>query len=255
MKLLVTNDDGIDSAGIDTLVSYLERDHEVCVVAPSVERSGVSHAITLRDAVRISERGPNRYSCAGMPADCVLYTLLGAVPFEPDMVISGINHGPNIGTDIIYSGTVAGARQAALMKVPGVAVSLAAMTGPLNFGLAADFVTRNLDLMAQLWHPDHFLNINVPNVHGPVPKTVVTHPARRIYRDELVDFTAPNGDKYFFLQGSLNEAHIQAGSDWDAVRKRRISVSPIYLHPVNHTEDEQYHAAQFELPAGGSETA
>jgi 5'-nucleotidase len=253
MNILLTNDDGIFSEGISALKTALAAEHEVWMVAPDIERSGASHAITLRDAVRMSELDERVYSCGGTPADCVLYTLLGAVGCEPDVVISGINHGPNIGTDIVYSGTVAAARQAAFMGHPGIAVSLVGQSRPLNFGLAADFIARNLDLMISLWLPDHVLNVNVPNVFGIVPNVAVTKPARRIYRDHLVDFTAPNGEKYFFLQGSLNEAIIEPGSDWDVVKNEDISVSPIYLHPLNHSEDEAYHRAVFERP-GVAET-
>ena len=251
MKILITNDDGIFSEGITTLKNALIADHDVWVVAPDTERSGTSHAITLKDAVRMSRIDERTYSCGGTPADCVLYSLLGAVDLDPDIVVSGINHGPNIGTDIIYSGTVAAARQAALMDRPAVAVSVVGMQGPLNFELAADFIAQNIELIAELWLPDHILNVNVPNVFKQVPEVVVTHPSRRIYRDRLSDFTAPNGERYFFLQGSLDDAVIDSGSDWDAVKNKKISVSPIYLHPLNHSEDEAYHTAVFTRPSGG----
>ncbi len=249
MKILLTNDDGIHSEGIESLKNYLENDHEVWTVAPDVERSGTSHAITLRDAVRMSRIDDRSYSCGGTPADCVLYSLIGAVDVDPDIVVSGVNHGPNIGTDIIYSGTVAAARQAALMKKPAIAVSVAGTKPPYNFDLASEFVSRNLELMLDLWLPDHFLNINTPNTFDITPDIEVTHPARRIYRDHLVDFTAPSGERYFFLQGTLNEAVIEEGSDWDAVKNDRISVSPVYLHPLNHSEDKAYRSARFKSVA------
>ncbi len=248
MKILLTNDDGIFSEGIATLKKALEADHEIWTVAPDIERSGTSHAITLKDAVRMSEVGERTYSCGGTPADCVLYSLLGAIDVEPDLVISGINHGPNIGTDIVYSGTVAAARQAALMKRPAVAVSLVGMQGPLNFGLAAEFVTQNVQLISDLWLPDHFLNINVPNIFYESPPAVLTHPARRIYRDHLEQFTSPNGEKYYFLQGTLDEAEVEHGSDFEAVTDHKISVSPVYLHPLNHAEVGAYQTAAFVTP-------
>ncbi len=248
MRVLVTNDDGIFSDGIEALRCALARRHEVWVVAPDVERSGISHAITLRDAVRMSRVDERSYSCGGTPADCVLYSLLGALEVRPEVVVSGINHGPNIGTDIIYSGTVAAARQAALMECPAVAVSLVGSRHRLDFARAADFVARNIELITTLWLPDHFLNINVPNALEPVPDVAITHPARRIYSDELVDFTAPRGDRYFFLHGSLDGAVAEEGSDWAAIKGGRISVSPVYLHPLNHAEDEAYHRAVFEPP-------
>ena len=248
MKILLTNDDGIFSEGIATMRKALEPHHDVWTVAPDVERSGMSHAITLKDAVRVSEVGDRSYSCSGTPADCILHSLLGAIDVEPDLVISGINYGPNIGTDIVYSGTVAAARQAALMKRPAVAVSLVGMQGPLNFELAAQFVSQNVELIAELWLPDHFLNINVPNVFDESPPAVLTHPARRIYRDHLEQFTSPSGERYFFLLGTLDEAELEHGSDFEAVTDHKISVSPVYLHPVNHSEDGAYQAAEFVTP-------
>jgi 5'-nucleotidase len=248
MIILLTNDDGIGSEGISTLRARLEEDHEVWTVAPDGERSGMSHAITLHGAVRIRRVGERSFSCVGTPADCILYSLLGAVDVSPDVIVSGINHGPNIGTDILYSGTVAAARQAALMNRPAVAVSLVEMDEPRNFDLAARFIAENLDLMVSLWHPDHLLNVNVPNVHGHRPRVRVTRPARRIYRDHLVDFSAPNGERFFFLQGTLNDAVIEEDSDWAAIRDSDISVSPIFLHPLNRSEDRAYHEAVFRQP-------
>jgi 5'-nucleotidase len=124
MRLLLTNDDGIHSDGIQALIRGLEGAHEVWVVAPSVEASGGSHSITLHDVLKIRRLSDRRFSCRGTPADCVMVALLGLVPADIDLVISGINHGPNLGTDILYSGTAAGARQGALMGVPSVALSV-----------------------------------------------------------------------------------------------------------------------------------
>jgi 5'-nucleotidase len=248
MKILLTNDDGIDSEGLQTLKRFLANGHEVWTVAPDIERSGTSHAITLRDPVRFNALDNRTYSCGGTPADCILYSLLGAIPFTPQVIISGINHGPNIGTDIIYSGTVAAARQAALMGFPGIAISVTSYEQPLNFPAAAAFLADNIEQMVSLWHSDHFLNINVPNSIEGGGNVVVTHPARRIYRDNIVDFTAPQGEKYFFLDGSLNDAVSDTGSDWHAVINNDISVSPIYLHPVNDDEDEKYRKTVFSKP-------
>lgn len=252
MRILLTNDDGVESEGLRTLQQSLADGNDLWIVAPDAERSGTSHAITLREAVRFNSLGHQMFSCGGTPADCILYSILGAIPFEPEVIVSGINHGPNIGTDIIYSGTVAAARQAALMGYPGIAVSVAGDDERLNFAAAGNFVARNIELMISLWRPDHFLNINVPNSFNGDGDVIITHPARRIYRDHIVDFTAPRGEKYFFLEGSLNEAVSDDGSDWHAVINNDISISPIYLHPVNHDEDERYRGADFSRELIGS---
>lgn len=239
MKVLLSNDDGIGSEGLTILERFLQRDHQVWVVAPEQERSGMSHAITLREAVRFEEVGERRYACNGTPADCVLYTLLGALPVNPDVVVSGINHGPNLGTDIIYSGTVAAARQASLMGLPGVAVSLVDEQIPQHFSQAASFVHKNLALFAELWRPNYFFNINVPNTPGKTKKTEITYPSRREYQDRLIEHAAPSGHRYFFLDGEINQDDEEIGSDWDAISRNTISISSIYAHPTDRQEDSE----------------
>lgn len=241
MILLLTNDDGISSQGIATLREVLSREHEVWTVAPDAEKSGTSHGLTIKGAVRMRQLADRVYSCGGTPADCVLLSLSGAIPVKPDMIISGINMGPNLGTDIIYSGTAAAARQAALMGYSGVAVSLAADRPPYRFEAAAEFVLRRLQLFRKLWTPEHFLNINVPVSDGTRKlEAVVTQPSRRMYKDKLVSFDAPDGDTYYFLQGSLVESGLEEGSDWWAVSQGKISVSPIHLQPINHKDEDIY---------------
>jgi len=130
MNILITNDDGIESEGLKTLARVLSRDHRIMIVAPDGERSGKSHSISLGEPVRMRRMGENALACGGTPADCVLFSILGAVPEKPDIVVSGINRGPNLGTDIIYSGTAAAARQAALMGYAAVAVSVTSFSPP-----------------------------------------------------------------------------------------------------------------------------
>lgn len=133
MKILLTNDDGIKSLGLRALQDVLGGEHEVWTVAPDRERSGSSHCISIKNPVRFHQVEERQFACGGTPADCVLFSCLGALPERPDLVISGINLGPNIGTDIIYSGTAAAARQAALMDIPAVAISQATFTAPFYF--------------------------------------------------------------------------------------------------------------------------
>lgn len=245
MKILLTNDDGIESNGLKRLREALEPSHEVWTFAPDGERSGRSHSITLKGAIRVRQTDERLFSCGGSPADCVLLAFHGALPVVPDLVLSGINLGPNLGTDIIYSGTAAAARQAALMGHAGVAVSLASAGKPHHLDGAVAFAAANVERFRSLWTPDHFLNINVPNVPGSGFPFRVTHPSRRIYNDRLVSFAAPDGEMYYFLEGDLAEASLEEGSDWDAVQRGQISVSPIYLHPLNPHEKEQYNAVEF----------
>jgi 5'-nucleotidase len=245
MTILLTNDDGIDSEGIIALKNILEKKYDVWVVAPDGERSGMSHYLTLHEPIRSKTVGENCYSCSGSPVDCVVLGLLGGISVTPDIVISGINKGPNLGTDIVYSGTAAAARQAAFMGVPGIAISVAGFGIPLYYSVAAEFIYHNVEKLKDLWNPDHFININIPNSENRNINVTITYPSRRIYHDKLVTFNAPNGSAYYFLDGSPIETKMEEGSDWDVVSKGGISISPVYLHPVNHEEDAAYKKEKF----------
>jgi 5'-nucleotidase len=239
MRLLLTNDDGIHSGGIQALLAALAGSHEVWVVAPEAEKSGGSHSITLRDALRVRKVGERQYSCRGTTADCVMVALMGLVPRRIDLVISGINHGPNLGTDILYSGTAAGARQGALMGVASVALSSGVYKPPFDFDAGAAFAARNLDALRALGTDDHFLNVNFPATGTATAETVITFPSRRIYRMELQTYEAPDGDKYCFIGGAPPDAHPEDGSDSMVVSQGRISISPIHAHPRNWASIEE----------------
>ncbi len=247
MRILISNDDGIESPGLLALVQELENEHEVWVTAPDRERSGMSHSITLRDPVRFRQVDTRRFACDGTPADTVLYALLGAIPMQPDIIISGINRGPNLGTDIIYSGTAAAARQGALVGLPSIAVSVAPLKPPFPFEKAARFVRNNIELLLELWSSDHFININFPPPSVQVNDVAITHPSRRIYSDKAESFQSPNGDIYYFLTGDSIHAEEEEGSDWNAVQAGKISISPVYLHPMNHEVIHTYQEAQFKV--------
>ncbi len=225
--------------GIKALLHALAGSHEVWVVAPESEKSGGSHSITLHDALKIRKVRERQFSCRGTPADCVMVALLGLVPGGVDLVISGINHGPNLGTDILFSGTAAGARQGALMGVASVALSVGAYRAPFDFAAAAAFAARNLDNFRTLGTDDHFLNVNFPDAGSAGAETVITFPSRRIYRMELHTYDAPDGDRYCFVGGALPEAHPEEGSDCMVVSEGRISISPIHAHPRNWATIEE----------------
>jgi 5'-nucleotidase len=241
MNILLTNDDGVGAAGLEALRLELSGSHTLCTVAPDRERSATSHAVTLRKEVVFHDIGESQYSCTGTPADCVLYTLLGAIEFVPDIVISGINHGANLGTDIIYSGTVAAARQAALMKVPGIAVSLVTKNKDADFRPAAAFIVKSLTLLSSLWDEEHFININIPLSFSTDLKLSVSRPSRRVYGDSVVEREIDENGRAFLLRGASNTAIGEDNTDWDVVHKGGISISPIVLHPINHSGKEAYY--------------
>jgi 5'-nucleotidase len=247
MRILLTNDDGVASPGLRLLERALAPQHEVWIVAPDSNRSGSSHSITLGTPSRFRRTGEREFTCWGTPADCVVVALMGLVPEPPELVISGINLGPNLGTDILYSGTAAAARQAAFMGRPAVACSLAAYRPPYHLDFATRFLAGNLQLFVKLWAEDHFLNINFPNDQKPGPAEV-TFPARRVYKDTLVRFEAPNGDLYCFLGGQLPEAREEPGTDYRAIQQGAISLSPILIHPANHEIEERYRQAAYHNP-------
>ncbi len=233
MKILLTNDDGIDAEGLSALREAFSARHEVWVVAPENERSGSSHGITLRDPVRVRRSSERVFSCRGTPVDCVMLSLLGLVPPGIDLLVSGINHGPNLGTDILYSGTASAACQGVLMGVPSIAVSIGAYSPPFDFPAAAAFCERNLDLFAELSDEDHYLNINIPNGADARGRPVVTFPSRRIYRHELATYEASHTDTFYFLGGAVPGSQLEEGSDCSVLSQGLISLSPIAVHPAN----------------------
>ena len=245
MIILTTNDDGIDSPGLQILNRELAREHEVWTVAPKHERSGTSHGITMKAPVCLHQVDERSYYMDGTPADCVAYSLLGAIPAEPDVVVSGINLGPNVGTDILYSGTAAAAREAALNGIPGIALSINSKKAPFHFHILTRFVTANLELLVNMWHPDHFININAPNLDKNDLEVRITHPSRRLYKDRIEKFRAPNGDMYMFLAGEIPQAQAEEGSDWEAISDGQLSISPVFLHPINHDHESLYDPSKF----------
>jgi len=234
MRILLTNDDGIDCEGIKHLESALNETgrHEVYVVAPDGNRSGVSHSITLRGPIRLVKRSARAWACSGTPADCAIVAALGGLPFKPDLVVSGINVGPNIGTDLVYSGTAAAARQAALHGIPAIAFSLAAHEGPWAWEAAARFAAERIEELSALCVDDVFINVNIPN--DPVgPRGLeCTFPSRRRYNDKLAVFRAPDGTEYCFIDGGGIDTDPEDGSDQDAVDRGFASASPVFIHPV-----------------------
>jgi len=234
MKILLTNDDGYASDGIKALAHSLGADHEVWTLAPDSERSGMSHAMSLRHPIKIRKIAEHEYACSGSPADCVILAGHGVIPFKPDIVISGINRGPNLGTDLVYSGTAAAARQASIIGMPGIAVSLATYVGPFDYAALARLVAERLDFFLNLWSPDVFINLNAPPAMDDHNYTVVdAFPSRRIYRDTLKFFDGPDDYSYcFFMDGHVDTSE-EPGSDDDMVNKGFATVTRVLTYPCS----------------------
>jgi 5'-nucleotidase len=235
MEILLTNDDGIGCEGLGKLAGALRSrtDHRVRVLAPEINRSGVSHGLTvLGNPVKFTELGDDTWSCSGQPADCVILGVLGGLPgVKPDIVLSGINRGPNLGTDIVYSGTAAAARQAALMGIPAVAFSLAGH-GDFCWDMAAEYAADHLGEFLDMWEEDTFINVNIPNTPSGPGGITKTWPALKNYHDRLELIKSEGGVGWCLLQAGEQTVEREDGSDWDAVSRNMVSVSPIFIHPV-----------------------
>jgi 5'-nucleotidase len=231
MRILLTNDDGFGAEGLAALQKALEREHEVWVFAPDKERSGVSHALTMGAPGKVRELGPRAFSCSGTPADCVVLVLLGAIGFKPELVVSGINRGPNLGTDIVYSGTCAAAREAVLAGVPGIAVSCVGRERSLHYGAAASFVAAHLDALAASCSREAFINVNAPDSDDGALQGRWCSPCTRIYGNGLRSFEGPDGYSYCFLTGSDSDSRGPDESDYRVVASGQIAVSPILVQP------------------------
>lgn len=245
MNILLTNDDGIDSPGLQALEQAFSVRHSVWVVAPDGERSGMSHYITMKLPVRAQHRGENRLAISGSPADCVILALHGAIGVRPDVVISGPNLGANLGTDVVYSGTVAAARQASFAGVPGIALSVDSYSPPWHFSPLVDFVTEHIDELVSLWTPDHFLNINAANLDNGALPVALTALGRRTYSDRLYEYEAPSGDRYFFLDGAPDDSAVHPESDVSFVKSGGIAVTPVSIFPNEQCDFSQYEGASF----------
>jgi len=231
MKILLTNDDGIDSAGIQRLAEILRsRGHKVYVIAPDINRSGISHAVSLlANPVKLSEHGEDSWACSGYPADCVIAGIMGALNDKPDAVLSGINKGANLGTDLIYSGTAAAARQASLAGIPAVALSLAG-DDCYYWNMAALWSADHLEELLAYWENDTFLNVNIPNnPHGPggIAETI---PAKKNYNDSLSVMTAPDGNRWCFLAAGQETVTHETNNDWNTVARNFVSISRVYSY-------------------------
>jgi 5'-nucleotidase len=231
MRILLTNDDGFGADGLVALAEALSARHEVCVFAPDRERSGVSHALTLGVASEVRRVGDRRFTCSGTPADCVLLAVLGAIGFEPELVVSGINRGANLGTDIVYSGTCAAAREAVLQGIPGIAVSCAGSAEPFRYGAATSFILANLEKLASACSDSAFANVNAPSADDCRAGAEWSSPCQRVYGNELKSSSGADGFTRHFVMGGGSSIRGDGASDHGVVAAGKVSVSLILVHP------------------------
>jgi 5'-nucleotidase len=241
MRLLLTNDDGILAHGLDCLTRAAAPLGEITVVAPDREQSAMSHSLTMHHPLRPITRGDRRFQVDGTPTDCVMLAMEALMPERPDWVLSGINHGQNMGEDVLYSGTVAAAMEGLAMGVPSIALSFAGGDLRNDTRLLDDQVSVLTALLRHVtslttFPPDTLLNINLPPVQGGKLKGVrLTRLGRRVYSSSIKPMEDPWGRKIFWIGGgSINWTGTE-DSDFRAIQDGYISVTPLHLDLTNHT--------------------
>ncbi len=227
-RILVTNDDGIFSEGIERLAAALSEVGDVHTVAPDQERSAAGHALTLDAPLRAKEIGERRWSVNGTPTDCVNWGVLHLLRDErPGLLFSGINLGLNLGDDVTYSGTVSAAFEGALLGIPSVAVSQEIETG-FSFDAAAEFATRLARrLLGKSLPPKTLVNVNVPA--GEVRGVRVGRLGTRRYGETVIEKTDPRGRPYYWIGSTIPVGELEEGTDIIAVSQKFISLTPIHL--------------------------
>ncbi len=241
LRVLVTNDDGIHAPGIFALKQGLERaGHRVTVCAPDRPRSASGHAITLHKPLRIKEvalpDGSIGYAGSGTPADCATLGLLEVMKNECDIVVSGINHGPNLGWDVTYSGTVSAAMESVIIGFPAIAISVASYAENIHWDAAANFAARLAPMIAEKGLPPATLiNVNSPDLPENEIKGVrLATQGDRQYVDRLEKRLDPMNKPYYWLGGKLHDKEAPDGSDVRAVGDGYIAVTPIHLDLTSH---------------------
>ncbi len=254
MRILLTNDDGIMAPGIQKLAEKIARIAEVVMVAPHEERSATGHGITIWDPIRLKEMTfpgvLKAYSISGTPADCVKLAVQELVKEKFDLVISGINNGPNLGTDVLYSGTVSAAIEGAVLGIPSIAVSVAS-DDYTEYDTAAEIallVTERIFKNRSSLPPDTLLNVNVPAVEkGHIIGFRITRLGVREYENVFDRRIDPRGNVYYWLKGSVKpHSHGESEIDIVAVENNYVSITPLHFDLTDHRIVKQIWDSGFE---------
>lgn len=226
--ILVTNDDGIRAPGLTLLAEALGAVGDVWVFAPDREQSAVGHGVSLHRPLRVTRFRDQWFMVDGTPTDCVMLAVRRLLPGRPQLVVSGVNPGANLGDDVTYSGTVAGAFEGMLQGVPSLAVSDVAYQ-PVHLETAAQIGARVAAHVLRHGLPaDTALNVNVPDVPaGELAGVSVTRMGRRHYQDEIIVRTDPRGGEYYWIGGAEPGHLAEADTDFEAVGRRRVSITPL----------------------------
>ncbi len=227
-KILITNDDGFHSEGLNVLENTLKKIGEVIVVAPDKERSAVSFSLTLHRPLRVTELRKNFFIVDGTPADCINIALKELMKEMPDLVVSGINHGPNLGDDTLFSGTVSAAIQAVLFGIPSIAISAISKDGKFYFNDSAKIAIALSRWVMENGLPDGIvLSVNVPP--PPVLGVKLTSLGKKRYSPDIIERVDPRGRRYFWIGNGNPVLEGSDDTDVGAIRNNCISITPIHL--------------------------
>lgn len=238
MYILLTNDDGIHASGLRALYQALRQEHQVEIVAPESEQSAVGHAISLLNPLRVKKVRKNGtffgWAVSGTPADCVKIAMAEVLPRRPDMVVSGINLGGNVGINVLYSGTVSAATEAAIMGIRSMAVSLHTYKEP-DFSAAARFAARLVPELPGLDLPEGVcLNVNVPSLpENQIKGVLLTRQENGVLVEQYERRVDPRENIYYWLAGINTKRELEPGTDFWAVENGYISITPIH-HDLTH---------------------
>lgn len=235
-RILISNDDGVYAPGIRYLAKELRHLGEVIVVAPNSNQSAVSHALTMTRPLRIKRLDDHTYSVDGTPTDCITLAFHEILKSRrPDVVVSGLNHGANMGEDVIYSGTVAAALEGAIMGVPGVAASMTVADHEgRSFISAAKFIRRLVAGAIGQMPPSTLLNVNFPKMpRGGYRGYIITRLGRRAYSDIISAKTDPSGRSYYWIGGEATWDR-NPESDAGAVHRGKVSITPLNIDMTDH---------------------
>ncbi|WP_166422096.1 5'/3'-nucleotidase SurE [Paraglaciecola sp. 20A4] len=235
MRILLSNDDGVFARGLAELYRELSTEHEITVIAPDRNCSGASNALSLLQPLRIEQMESGFYAVNGTPSDCVHVGVNSFLEQDPELVISGINHGANLGDDVIYSGTVAAATEGRYMGLPAIAVSLCAHTSD-NFACAAKLVSRIVDhLQAHPLPTDQILNVNIPDLpYTQIKGIKVTRQGRRHRAKTMIKDVDPRGKQIYWYGTVGDEQDAGPGTDFHAISEGYCSVTPLSVDMTAH---------------------
>ena len=229
-NVLLSNDDGIESRGIWALKEHFEEHFNVFVVAPDRERSATGHSISLHDPIRLKVVEEDRvFAVNGTPVDAVHLALHGVVKEKIDVVVTGINMGLNLGTDVFYSGTISAASQAKVLSIPAVAVSIDVTSRPVHYETAAYVARRVVEKIDEKKvESGIILSVNVPNLEiHEIEGIEITRLGKRFYNDRLIEREDPKRNKYYWIEGAHAHDILDEGTDVKAVHERRVSITPL----------------------------